>query len=220
MARWTRSDLRLFVVYLKAGWQVVRTAIVMRASLKKNIVTIFGGAQVHNSDQYHEQAFYLAKRLAQQGYSILTGGGPGVMEAANCGADAGEQMRKSRANLGIGVDGIDEHFYNRCGSFVRVNQFFGRKWLLIRYSCAAVVFPGGIGTMDELFELLNALKHHQISPIPVVLIGTAFWQPIMDWYTRSLEMGYVAPANAHLFQVTDDVEQALTLIANHGRKRT
>lgn len=220
MTRWTRSDLQLFAIYLKAGWQVMRTAMVMRTSLKKNIVTIFGGAQVHNSDQYHEQAFYLAKRLAQQGYSIVTGGGPGVMEAANCGADAGEHVRKSTANLGIGVDGIDEHFYNRCGSFVRVNQFFGRKWLLMRYSCAAVVFPGGIGTMDELFELLNALKHHQIPLIPVVLIGADFWQPITTWYARSVEMGYIASANAHLLHVTDDVERALTLIANHGRKRT
>lgn len=214
MARLSRSDLRLFATYVKAGWQVMRTAILMRTTLKKNVVTIFGGAQVHITDRYHEMAFQLAKELAHHGYSIVTGGGPGVMEAANCGADAGEHITKSTANLGIGVDGIDEQYHNRCGSFVRVNQFFGRKWLLIRYSSAAVVFPGGIGTLDELCELLNALKHHHIKRIPVILVGTAFWKPLVDWYNSSVETGYIARENAHLFNMSDDITQIVFTIIN------
>lgn len=218
MARWTRSDLVLFGAYIKAGWQVMRAAILMRATLKKNVVTIFGGAQVKGDDTYHSQAFEIAKQLAEQEYSILTGGGPGVMEAANCGADAGEHKTKSTTNLGIGVAGIDEDFENKCGSFIRVNQFFGRKWLLIRYSVAAIVFPGGIGTVDELFELLNALKHHQIKHIPVILVGVDFWQPLIDWYNHSLQMGYIATHNARLFQVVDDTAEILKIITHATAK--
>lgn len=213
MKSWSKSDLLLFWQYIKAGWQVMKTAYVIRTTLRKSVVTIFGSAQLAQDSFYSQQAYELAKKLTNRGYSILTGGGPGIMNAANCGASSvGAQ---APATLGIGVDGIDEGFTSGCGRSINVSQFFGRQWLLMRYSCAFVFFPGGIGTLDEFFELLTACKHNYVKRLPIILVGTQFWQPIVDWYAKALADGYIIKDNGQLFYVTDDPDHILIHCKNN-----
>jgi uncharacterized protein (TIGR00730 family) len=183
------------------------------ARMPMPMVTFFGGAKADNSGHCVQQAHDLAERFVQHGVSILTGGGPGIMVAASCGAAQGQPHGKKARTLGITVAGVDEHVINPCADTLRVSHFFIRKWLLIRYSIGYVVFPGGVGTIDELFDLLNLLKHHKVPPFPVVLIGTAYWQPIITWfYDLAIREDLLNEDLVKLFVVTDSIDEAYEII--------
>jgi len=206
--KYLKECLMVFFHSIKVGYQLM-TSFFRLARLPMPIVTIFGGAKADRTGEFAKKAHDLSQMFAKNGISVITGGGPGIMIAANCGAAELRKKGQKAQTLGIAVSGIDEDFINPCADTLYVNYFFMRKWLLMRYSVGFVVFPGGIGTMDELFDLLNMIKHHRIPPLPVVLVGVAYWQPIVDWFKISaLKSGLIDERLTKLFIVTDDLDEA------------
>ena len=166
-------------------------------------VTIFGSARLKADHPYYEQAEKLAKKLAECDYTVITGGGPGIMEAGNKGA----YEAKGRS-IGLNIDLPFEQGANPyLTDELNFRYFFIRKVMLVKYSTAFVVFPGGFGTIDELFESLTLIQTKKIKPFPIYLVGKEFWGGLIEWLERTLlEMGTIAPKDMHLFKVVDDVE--------------
>lgn len=185
-------------------------------SLPHPIVTVFGSAKTKDTADLYYQAYALGRMLAEQNISVITGGGPGIMHAANCGAASVDlQLRnKVKRTLGITVRGIDETFDPSPIPTINFHYFFMRKWFLSQFSSAFIVFPGGIGTMDELFDVLNLRKHDFLPLLPVVLIGKDYWQPLLNWFNQSaLAGGEIEEKNLKLFIVTDSIEEAFHLVS-------
>lgn len=180
------------------------------SKLKQPIVSVFGGARLPKEDYYFRQAHELAARLVEEDISVLTGGGPGIMEAASCGAIP----RKGKGmSMGIGVKDLGEGKNECVNEYFDLDFFFARKWLLTRYSSAFVVFPGGFGTLDELAEVLTQIQTKKLSRVPIVLVGVEYWAPFMQWVKEeALKHGLVSQADIALFTVTDDLEQAFCLV--------
>ncbi len=147
--------------------------------------------------------------------SVLTGGGGGIMEAANCGVFYSETGGKGRT-MGIGVRDLVEEGPNHCvHEYFELEYFFARKWLLTHYSIAFVIFPGGFGTIDELSEVLTLIQTNKLKRVPIVLIGKEFWDPFMNWViNEALKHGTVSQKDVDLLIVTDDLDQAFSIIAN------
>jgi len=180
-------------------------------------VTFFGGTYGQKDSEYEKKAHNLAALFARHGVSVMTGGGPGMMQAANCGfVSVPESDRRSAKALGIGVQGIDDTFRNPCADVVHMPNFFTRKFLFTHYSDAVVVFPGGIGTVDELFDLLNLRKHSVINQITIYLVGSDYWKLLVTWYTNvALPQEFIKAQYAGLFRVEDDLERICNELCNH-----
>ena len=199
-------------IYVAA--QLIRCGYLL-GKVQMPAVTIWGGTRANQDDAYAQKAFTLAQQCVRKNISILTGGGPGIMEAANCGAASESSTSESgkKVTAGIGVVSVDAEYDNPCVSVIRVDYFFIRKWLLIRNSIAFVIFPGGIGTADELFELLNFMKHDKVPKLPIVLIGVAYWQPLIDWmHNSAVAHDFIKSEWIDSMVVTDDLERALGII--------
>ena len=210
--KYIKESLSIFFHSIKVGYQLM-TSFFRLARLPMPIVTVFGGAKADKKGNYVQIAHDLSERFVKKGISVITGGGPGIMMAASCGAAGARKKGQKAQTLGIGVSGIDEDFVNPCTSTLHVNYFFMRKWLLVRYSVGFVVFPGGIGTMDELFDLLNLMKHHRIPELPVVLVGIEYWKPLVQWFRDSaLKSGLLDERLTKLFIVTDSIDEAYETI--------
>ena len=184
---------------LYGGWRITK--------LPQPIISIFGSSRLKQDTPYAQKAHELGKRFMENGVSILTGGGPGIMEAAVCGIKInGEGKGKSMA---IGVRGLDEG-WNRCAqNYFELEYFFARKWLLNQFSKGFVIFPGGFGTLDELAEVLTLIQTKSLSQVPVVLIGKEYWQPLVNWIMdEALLHGAVLQEELELFYVTDDLDEA------------
>lgn len=166
-------------------------------------VTIFGSARLKDDHPYYTQAETLARLLAEGGYTVITGGGPGVMEAGNKGAfEAGGR------SIGLNIDLPFEQDPNPYQTDeVRFRYFFVRKVMLVKYSSAFVVFPGGFGTIDELFEALTLVQTKKILPFPVYLVGRSYWQGLLDWLRGTLlTHGMVSERDLELFKVVDETD--------------
>ena len=179
-------------------------------------VTIFGSARIQPSDPTYAQARRLARRLVKEGFAIITGGGPGIMEAANRGA-------REAGGLSIGCN-IELPFEQDLNDYVDLGMqfryFFVRKTMFVKYAEAFCIFPGGFGTLDELFESLTLIQTGKIEHFPVVLFGTAYWKGLFDWIrARPLAEGKVAPEDLELFTLTDDLEEACAVILARYRER-
>jgi uncharacterized protein (TIGR00730 family) len=182
-------------------------------------VTIFGSARLKPGHPTYEKAEALARDLAESGYAVLTGGGPGVMEAGNKGAfEAGG--RSVGLNISLPHEQAPNGFQTDSLGF---KYFFVRKVMLVKYSTAFVVFPGGFGTIDELFEALTLIQTKKIKPFPVYLIGVDFWKGLVQWLQGTLvRQGTVSERDLHLFKIVDDVREIPDEIddyyrsANHG----
>jgi uncharacterized protein (TIGR00730 family) len=164
-------------------------------------VTIFGSARLGPDDPYTERAERLGGELARAGYAVLTGGGPGIMQAANKGAfEAGGR------SVGLNIDLPHEQAPNPYQTLeLRFKYFFVRKVMLVKYSTAFVVFPGGFGTIDELFEALTLIQTKKITPFPVFLVGVDYWRGLIQWLQGTLlRSGTVSESDLHLFKVVDD----------------
>jgi uncharacterized protein (TIGR00730 family) len=210
MIRW-QELLKVFWGYQRAAFFVVKGVYWLRF-FKVPIVTFFGGKNMPHESDIARQAHNLSHSLVKRGYAIITGGGSGLMEAANCGAQqASHELNKKRCmTLGIGVDDLDEGYANGCNSpFIRAPYFYVRKWLLTNYSEVFVIFPGGYGTVDELFELLNLMKVGKLKMRPVFLVGSAFWAPLLAWIKKSTEQGYIPQRCDDMLFVTDRSEDIL-----------
>ena len=183
---------------LKGAWKI--------SKLKKPIVTVFGGSKLSQDHAYAQQAHDLGALLISNGISVITGGGPGIMRAANCGAFDTERGAQS---IGISVDGLPhEPRHKYTDQMIVVKHFFARKWLLTRYATAFAVFPGGFGTLDELFEIATLMQEERLSPIPLVLVGRNYWKPLLAWIELAVKEGLVLQQDADLLFVTDDIQEA------------
>lgn len=165
-------------------------------------VTIFGSARLRTGHDVYDKAEELARNLADNGYAVLTGGGPGIMEAGNKGAfEAGG--RSIGLNIALPHEQAPNTFQTKRLDF---KYFFVRKVMLVKYSTAFVVFPGGFGTIDELFEALTLIQTKKIKPFPVYLIGVEFWRGLVQWLQSTLvRQGTISEHDLHLFKVVDDV---------------
>lgn len=209
---WLRSFFKLLRVYrqtLYGIWKI--TAVPLPR------VTIFGSARLEQDDPYAKQAHQLGGKFIENGISVLTGGGPGIMEAASCGAKAN---CKGRAiSIGIGVKELDEGKNPCVQEYIELDYFFARKWLLTRYSTAFVVFPGGFGTLDELGEILTLIQTQKLPRVPIVLIGKEYWQLLMKWFQEEgLKHKTISEKDLELFTVTDDIDKAYSIIYEFCKK--
>jgi uncharacterized protein (TIGR00730 family) len=178
-------------------------------------IAIFGSARVRPDDPVYDLARAVARRLGEAGFQIITGGGPGVMQAANEGA-------KEAGALSIGLN-IELPFEQGPNAFQDIaltfHYFFTRKIMFVRYATGFVVLPGGFGTLDELFEALVLIQTHKIRNFPVILVGTEFWSPMLDWLrARLVADGCIDPEDMDLMAVTDDPDEVVR-IATRGAER-
>src|SRR2546425_10809501 len=164
----------------------------------RNAVTVFGSARTLEGDPYYDAAHEASRMLAKEGFAIITGGGPGIMEAANRGAKDGGGF-----SIGCNIELPFEQGTNRwVERSINFRYFFVRKTMFVKYSTAFVVFPGGYGTMDELFEALTLVQTGKVKQFPVVLFGRAYWQGLVDWVReRVAGGGRTATEDLQLFRV-------------------
>jgi uncharacterized protein (TIGR00730 family) len=172
-------------------------------------VSIFGSARVSQTDPAAKAAEELAGMLAQQGITVITGGGPGVMEAANRGA-----AQAGGVSVGLGIELPHEQAVNKwCNLVLNFRYFFARKTMFVKYAQAFVIYPGGFGTFDELFESLTLVQTGKIDHFPVILYGTEYWRALLDWLAdQAAERGMIAPEDLQLVRVTDSNEDILKWI--------
>ena len=172
-------------------------------------VSIFGSARTRQDNPMYGQAERLASELSRAGLAVITGGGPGVMEAANKGAaDAGG------VSVGLGIELPFETGLNPYVNLgINFRYFFARKTMFVKYSQGFVVLPGGFGTFDELFEALTLVQTRKVTSFPVVLFGTAYWGGLIDWLRSSvLASGNISEPDIEMLQVTDDVDEAVSIM--------
>lgn len=182
------------------------------SKLSKPIVSIFGSSRIKQNIKSAHQAHQIGRLLIDANISVLTGGGPGIMEAANCGAfPAG--IHKEVKSIGIGVKGLAQRQNPCTEEYFEMPYFWARKWLLTNYADGFIVFPGGFGTLDELFEILTLIQTGRLKKVPIVLVDTLFWAPFMEWLKHeALGHGLVEAEHIALFRVTDDPYQAFCFV--------
>lgn len=191
-------------------------------SVQQPSVTVFGGTSIPIDHPAAREAERLAGMLAESGFSIITGGGPGIMEAANKGA-IGSLKSCSITNIleckpfvsvGIGLTKLSaEHLNPFVQKSIIMGYFFERKWLLVRHSMAFVVCPGGFGTLDELFELTTLIKCRRMPQLPVILLCKDYWQPLIDWLqTKTLHDGLITKDDLAIISIVDSADHAAIII--------
>ena len=179
-------------------------------------VSIFGSARTRPGAPMYETARNLAARLARDGFTIITGGGPGIMEAANRGAKEADGV-----SVGLAIELPHEHGPN---PYVDIAQyfhyFFVRKTMFVKYAQAFVIFPGGFGTFDELFESLTLVQTGKIDHFPIILFGSSYWNGLVDWIrSEVVQQGNVSSGDLELFRVCDDIDEIVRIIGESYRTR-
>ncbi len=178
-------------------------------------VTIFGSARLQPEDSFYQTAETIAYLLAKEGYSVITGGGPGIMEAANKGAAEG-----GGPSVGVNIKLPHEQEPNPYAQMsLEFRYFFVRKVMLVKYSVGFVCMPGGFGTMDELFEAVTLIQTRKMTPVPVVMVGTAYWKGLVKWMEEEmLRRELISPEDLSLFAVLDDPYQVVEYITSFPRE--
>jgi uncharacterized protein (TIGR00730 family) len=178
-------------------------------------VTIFGSARVKAGSPDYELTRGIARRLAEVGFAIITGGGPGLMEAANRGCREGGGL-----SIGCNIELPHEQGLNEYVDLgVEFKYFFARKTMFVKYADAFVIMPGGFGTLDELFEALTLIQTGKIRDFPVVLVGTTYWQGLIDWMRATqLSAGAITEADIGLLKLTDDADEVCNIIRTYVGK--
>jgi len=179
------------------------------SAVKTPAITIYGSARTPKDSQYYQLAEKIASRLASYGYSIITGGGPGIMEAANKGA-----AQEDGLSIGMNINLPHEQEPNPYANLpIDFRYFFVRKVMLMKYSMAFICLPGGFGSMDELFESLTLIQTRRVKPFPVILVGSEFWSGLVDWLKdQMIKNGTIDDENLFLFEMKDDVEDIVRTI--------
>ena len=175
-------------------------------------VTIFGSARTRPDDPDYQKAEKLAELLVRAGFSVITGGGPGIMEAASKGA-----RNAGGYSVGLNIRLPMEQEPNPYANIkLEFRYFFVRKVMLAKYSVAFVFFPGGFGTMDEMFEILTLVQTRKIRPVPIVLVDKQFWKPLVSWFTKTLiPENKISPQDLEIFKILDEPEE----IVNHIKEK-
>jgi uncharacterized protein (TIGR00730 family) len=177
-------------------------------------VSIFGSARTSPNNKYYKYAIQIAKKLTEKGYGIITGGGPGIMEAANKGAYLGDGR-----SVGLNITLPHEQVYNKYidnDKIINFDYFFVRKVMFVKYAQGFVVMPGGFGTMDEFFEAITLMQTEKISHFPVVLFGKDYWKGLIDWmHNTMLAEGNISNEDLKWFTLVDTVDEAVNFIDNY-----
>ncbi len=179
-------------------------------------VTVFGSARFDEDHEYYKLTREVGRKLAEAGFGVMTGGGPGIMEAANRGArDAGG------LSLGCNIElPMEQHPNPYLDRFVDFKYFFVRKVMLVKYSDAFIVMPGGFGTLDEVFETAVLIQTGKIEKFPIIIMGRDFWRPMSEFVNKSLiGVGTISPDDMDLIHVTDDPDEAVAIIVEAQAKR-
>jgi len=167
-------------------------------------VTIFGSARTDRDDFYYKESVKLSSMLANRGFNIITGGGPGIMEAANKGAKESGDVESIGLNIDLPLEQVANPYTTKELSF---DYFFSRKVMLVKYSMAYVIFPGGFGTLDELFEALTLVQTRKVTGVKIFVIGIEFYQPLIDFIeTKLVANGMIEKEDLHLIRMTDNLE--------------
>jgi len=174
-------------------------------------VSIFGSARTRLGDKYYDLAVDVAEAIANAGYGIITGGGPGIMEAGNRGAN-----KAGGSSVGLNIDlPFEQHDnpYIDPDKSLDFDYFFVRKVMFVKYSQGFVVMPGGFGTLDELFEAMTLIQTHKIGRFPIILVGTEFWGGLVDWIKNvMLAAGNISPDDLNLLKLVDTKEEVVEII--------
>jgi len=178
-------------------------------------VTIYGSARLKPDDDLYAQTEAIAHRLGKLGFSIITGGGPGVMEAANKGAAAAGVK-----SIGLHVELPQEQLCNTYATrAITFNHFFIRKVMLVKYAIAFIIMPGGLGTLDELTEVQTLMQTHKIRPFPVVLFNSNYWKGFLDWLkSNTLARGFISEEDLNLMVVCDQVDEVIDTVQEWHQK--
>jgi uncharacterized protein (TIGR00730 family) len=177
-------------------------------------VTIFGSAREKSGSREYQHARAIAGKLAHAGYAVITGGGPGIMEAANRGA-----FEAGGLSVGLNIELPEEQ---RVNDYVNLplgfRYFFVRKVMFIKYASAAVIMPGGLGTMDECFELMTLIQTAKVRPFPVILVGGEYWRTLLQWMdTHMVTRGMLSARETKLFRILDDPEAVVREVRRHPK---
>ena len=180
-------------------------------------VSVFGSARVESGTSYYRLAKTVAKEFVRAGYGIISGGGPGIMEAANRGA-------REAAGTSVGIN-IDLPFEQTANPYIDADKlitfkhFYVRKVMFVKYAQGFIVMPGGFGTLDEFFEALTLIQTRKIHPFPVVLMGKNYWKGLIDWLKSNvLKEGMISEEDFNIFSITDDPKQAVGIVKKFYRK--
>lgn len=172
-------------------------------------VSVFGSARTRRGQPDYVLGVEIGRRLVDAGYAVITGGGPGIMEAANRGANEAGGL-----SIGLGIELPFEQGMNKWVDLgVNFRYFFARKTMFVKYAQGFIVLPGGFGTFDELFEALTLVQTHKVTEFPIVLVGTDYWQGLIDWLRGPvLERGTISPDDVNLLRLTDDPAEAVRIV--------
>ena len=179
-------------------------------------VTIYGSARLTADSKIYADTEEIAYRLAMMGFSIITGGGPGVMEAANKGA-----LKAGVTSVGLNIELPEEQVGNAYTTkSITFHHFFVRKVMLVKYASAFIIIPGGLGTLDELTEILTLMQTHKIRPFPVVLFNGEYWEGFLDWLRGSvLDRKFISDEDFDLLRICDHPDEVIELVQNWHTKR-
>ena len=181
-----------------------------KMSMIGSCVSIFGSARTKPGTKYYELATKIAQRIAQEGYGVITGGGPGIMEAGNLGAHL-EKGTSVGLNIDLPFEQHDNPYIDNDKN-LQFDYFFVRKVMFVKYSQGFVVMPGGFGTLDELFEAITLIQTNKIEKFPIILVGRSFWAGLLDWVKNTLlENGNISEKDLDLLQMADNEEE----VVNH-----
>lgn len=207
-----RSRFGELVTLFRVMWDFLRGFRVLH--FVGPCVTVFGSARVKSDTEYYDLARKMGTAIAELGFTVMTGGGPGIMEAANRGA---KDVRGRSVGCGIELP-LEQKPNPYLDRYVTMRHFFVRKTLLIKYSYAFIVMPGGAGTLDELFEALTLIQTGKIKNFPIVIMGTVYWRPLIDFIDSMAKAGMIAAEDLKLIYATDSVEEAIAHIRDKAIK--
>ncbi len=222
---WTTGQLDALVSIKKGGFSARRLIKIMNEFITgykfirhyKKAVSIFGSARTSLDKKVYQEAYKLGYELAKAGFAVITGGGPGIMQAANEGA-----LKFGGESVGLNIQLPNEQrinpYVNEATSF---HYFFTRKVMLASVSQVYVFFPGGFGTMDELFEMLTLIQTKKVAPIKVILVNKKFWNPMVKWIQNTIfkDNQAIGKADLNLFQVVNNADEAMVLVRQMMRHR-
>ncbi len=200
-------------IKVKDSWQIFKIMAEFVDGFEKlakigPCVSIFGSARTPDEHEYYQMTVQIASLLAERGYGVISGGGPGIMEAANKGA-----YTAGGKSVGLNIELPHEQFHNKYidrDKLLEFNYFFVRKVMFMKYSQGYIVMPGGFGTMDELFEAVTLIQTGKIARFPIVLVGSSYWSGLFDWIKGTmLTNKYISEEDLNLYRMVDTAEEAV-----------
>ena len=183
-------------------------------------VSIFGSARTKPDNKYYKLAEEIAFQLTQNGYSVITGGGPGIMEAGNKGAHRGKGVSVG-LNIELPFEQVDNPYIDR-DKIINFDYFFVRKVMFVKYAQGFVVLPGGVGTLDELFEAFTLIQTNKIGEFPIILVGKDFWSGMINWIKEAMleKESNISPGDLDLIKLVDTPEEVIEIINNFYKKHS